>query len=503
MKLISANQWKTWDQATMQNQQISSMNLMERASLALKNAFLESCKPKKDDTILIFCGVGNNGGDGLVLARLLHAEGFEIEVIIVEFSTNYSNDFTQQLTKLKLWNIPLTIINESNYQSFQFPQVTWVLDAIFGYGLQRELSAWIQDLFSRINQQNYRVVAIDVPSGMFLEKPSSLVIHSELILTIEQPKQAFFMPSNYQNAKKWEIVPIGLDETFIEKSANSNFWMEEKDAIFMFRPINQFSHKGTKGHVLLIGGSYGKMGAVYLSGKGTFLVGAGLVTAWVPKKGVKILQTNFPEMMVIAGKKKKIFKGEQLSISANAILVGPGLGQHEETAKSLEVFLPQIKVPVVFDADAINIFANHRDLLSLLPKNSIFTPHPKELERLIGPAADDWDRLEKTKAFSEKYQCVVVMKNARTRVVVNQKVYNFAMENPKLATAGSGDVLAGIITGLLAQGYGCEQAACLGVYLHAKSAALSEKSINTFLVSDILKGLDAVFKDIEKKKTEF
>jgi hydroxyethylthiazole kinase-like uncharacterized protein yjeF len=338
---------------------------------------------------------------------------------------------------------------------------------------------------------------------MFLEKPSSLVIHSELILTIEQPKQAFFMPSNYQNAKKWGIVPIGLDETFIEKSANSDFWMEEKDAISMFRPINQFSHKGTKGHVLLIGGSYGKMGAVYLSAKGALIVGAGLVTAWVPTKGVKILQTNFPEMMVVEGKKKKIFKGEQLPISANAILVGPGLGQHEETVKSLEVLLSQIKVPVVFDADTINIFANHCNLLSLLPKNSIFTPHPKELERLIGPAVDDWDRLEKTKAFSEKYQCVVVMKNARTRVVVKQKVYNFAMENPKLATAGSGDVLAGIIAGLLAQGYGCEQAACLGVYLHAKSAALSEKSINTFLASDILEGLDAVFRDIEKKKTEF
>lgn len=503
MKLISANQWKTWDQATMQNQQISSMNLMERASLALKNAFLESCKPKKDDTILIFCGVGNNGGDGLVLARLLHAEGFEIEVIIVEFSTNYSNDFTQQLTKLKLWNIPLTIINESNYQSFQFPQVTWVLDAIFGYGLQRELSAWIQDLFSRINQQNYRVVAIDVPSGMFLEKPSSLVIHNELILTIEQPKQAFFMPSNYQNAKKWEIVPIGLDETFIEKSANSNFWMEEKDAIFMFRPINQFSHKGTKGHVLLIGGSYGKMGAVYLSGKGTFLVGAGMLTAWVPKKGVMVLQTNFPEMMVIAGAKKKYFKGDLLPIKPKSVLIGPGWGTHPKTRHSFKKLLTQIKVPLVLDADAIHILSIHPDWLTLMPKNTILTPHPKELERLIGVCNNDWEIEEKTKQFAEKYQCIVVMKNARTRIVGHKKSLYFSEQNAKLATAGSGDVLAGIITGLLAQGYTAMDAACFGVYLHSKSATLSNKSLATFMASDILKGLDAVFRDIEKKKTEF
>lgn len=502
MKLLSPFLWKAWDENTIQNQSISSLQLMEKASLALKKTFLSTCQPKNEDKILIFCGVGNNGGDGLVLARLLHAEGFEVEVVIVEFSTNYSDDFTQQLTKLKFWNIPFSILSESNYKSFPFPQVAWVLDAIFGYGLQRDLSVWLQDLISKINQQNYRVVAIDVPSGMFLHRPSSTIVQSEIILTIEQPKTTFFTPSHYFFAQHWKVVPIGLDPLFLADSDSTDFLVDDAMAINLLQPTHPFVHKGSKGHVLVVGGAYGKIGAVYLSGKGAMHVGAGMLTAWVPKKGVPILQTNFPEMMVVEGKKNKIFKGEQLPISTNALLIGPGLGQHKETIKSLEALLPQIQVPVVFDADAINILANHRDLLSLLPPNTIFTPHPKEFERLIGTATDDWDMLEKIKAFSEKYQCIVVMKNARTRVVVKQKVYYFAMENPRLATAGSGDVLAGIITGLLAQGYGCEKAACLGVYLHAKSAAMSEKSVATFIASDILLGLDAVFQYLEKKKTE-
>jgi hydroxyethylthiazole kinase-like uncharacterized protein yjeF len=502
MKLISYTDWKAWDQATMQNQQISSVALMERASLALKKAFFESCKPTKEDTILIFCGVGNNGGDGLVIGRLLHQEGYQVQVVLVVFSDNYSEEVKEQLIKNNLQKIPIDQLSENNFSAYVFPKADFVIDAIFGYGLQRNLAPWIATFFQKLNEQRFRVIAIDVPSGMFLHQPSEAIIQSELILTIEQPKSSFFMPCNYPFAKKWKVVSIGLDASYLEKSSSSSFWMQEKEAIRLYRTIDDFSHKGTKGHVLLIGGSYGKMGAVYLAGKGAMHVGAGMLTAWVPKKGVKVLQTNFPEMMVITGTKKKYFKGDLLPIQTQAILIGPGWSTHPKTRYSFKKLLTQIKVPLVLDADAINILAMHPDWLTLIPKNTILTPHPKELERLIGISNNDWEIEEKTKQFAEKHQCIVVMKNARTKIVGHQKVFYFSQQNAKLATAGSGDVLAGIITGLLAQGYTAMDAACFGVYLHAKSATISDKSTATFMASDILEGLDNVFKDIEKSKTE-
>lgn len=503
MKLISYNDWKAWDQATMQNQQISSVDLMERASLALKNAFLENCKPTKEDTILIFCRVGNNGGDGLVIGRLLYQEGYQVQIVLVVFSDNFSEEVKEQLKKNNSLNIPFDILTENNFSGYVFPKTTWVIDAIFGYGLQRNLAPWLGSFFQKLNEQKFRVIAIDVPSGMFLHQPSEAILQSELILTIEQPKSSFFMPCNYPFAKKWKAVSIGLDASYLEKFSSSSFWMQEKEVIQMYRPIDDFSHKGTKGHVLVIAGSYGKMGAVYLAGKGAMHAGAGILTAWVPKKGVKILQTNFPEMMVIAGAKKKYFNGDLLPIQPKSVLIGPGWGTHPKTRHSFKKLLTQIKVPLVLDADAIHILSMHPDWLTLMPKNTILTPHPKELERMIGVCNHDWEVEEKTKQFAEKHQCIVVMKNARTRIVGHQKVLNFSEQNAKLATAGSGDVLAGIITGLLAQGYPAMDAACFGVYLHSKSATLSNKSLATFIASDILEGLDAVFKDIEKRKTEY
>jgi hydroxyethylthiazole kinase-like uncharacterized protein yjeF len=495
MKIFDAQQTREADKTTITNQGITSLDLMERAA---KEAFLWFKKtfPDKETVFHVFCGQGNNGGDGLVIARLLHLDGYTVFINIIASAGNPTDDFTASLQKLQDTGVEYN--KEAEISSFGKGKAV-VIDAIFGIGLTRGLDQECIDYINLINSSKAFVVSIDVPSGIFMDKPTSCAVMADVVITFQYPKLPFFLPSNYKYVDKAEVLNIGLDTAYLTAAPSQNFYIDIDEASLRYRPVDEYAHKGTQGHALIIGGSYGKIGAVVLSAKAALKAGCGLVTAFIPECGYTVMQTAFPEAMVLTGGSNHI---EQISFSLEpkAIALGMGIGQHEETQQALYDFLLTNKVPLVIDADALNILAQHKDWLQLLPEHTILTPHPKELQRLIGQWQDDFEKLEMMKAFSSKHKIVLVAKDARTITVYMDGIYINSTGNSALATSGSGDVLAGIITGLLAQGYNPVDAAIFGVYLHGLTAdiAVKETGKQAFTASTIPEYLGKAYLHIER-----
>lgn len=499
MKILPSNLLKIWDQTTMVSQNISSLDLMNRAANILTQKFLEYTHLEINQKVVILCGVGNNGGDGLVIAYNLLELGYQVEVFIIEFSDNYADEFKINLEKCQAKNLLIEFINEETIGS-NFKNFDWLIDAIFGYGLSKPLPNWLAETFVNWNSQNLKIIAIDVPSGLFLNQETTVALKASHVLTIQQPKLSFFFPKNYQYVPSFDIVDIGLDENYLAQVNSQTYLITDQLIDEIYVPKSDFSHKGTNGHLLIIGGSIGKIGAVHLASEAAFKSGCGLVTAWVPKCGVLPLQSNFPELMIIPNKGENYFESEGLFFEPNTMVIGPGWSTSPITSEALKELLSNIKIPAVFDADALNLLSENKEWFENLPKRSILTPHPKELERLIGIYENDGERLEAAKVFSKRYDVVLVLKNARTIVVDADFLYLYPEANPKLAKAGSGDVLSGIIGSLLTQGYQPLQAAVLGVYLHAQSAKLQiNLSVESFLATDVISGLNDVFVLLNKK----
>jgi len=493
MKIIPSNLLRIWDKKTLETQNISSLDLMSRAANLLTLSFLNYTKLNVNQKVAILCGVGNNGVDGLMMAINLTRLGFQVEVFIIQFSENFSDEFKINLEKCKEQPIKIQSIDQGsilpNLKKFDF-----VIDAIFGHGFSKPLPIWLKDAFLLWNNHQLKIIAIDVPSGLFLNQETTIALKANHVLTIQQPKLNFFYPKNYQFIPSFEIVDIELDKQYLESVESCTYLITNQLIHEIYEPKNPISHKGTNGHLLLIGGSIGKIGAVHLASKAAFKSGCGLLTAWVPRCGVLPLQTSFPELMVLPNKGENYFESELLSFEPTAFVIGPGWSKSTQTNDAFKILLVEINKPVVFDADALNILSENKSWFKTLPKRSIFTPHPKELERLIGNYENDIERLEAVKDFSKKHDIVMVLKNARTIIVDWDFVYLYPEANPKLAKAGSGDVLSGIIGSLLAQGYDALNAAIFGVYLHAKSAKLqTDICVESFIASDIINGLNQVF----------
>lgn len=270
---------------------------------------------------------------------------------------------------------------------------------------------------------------------------------------------------------------------------NLPFPINHKEIQKRYKPIQANTHKGTQGHALLIGGSYGKIGAVCLASKAALKTGCGLVTAFLPKCGYTILQTAIPEVMVITDAQENYLSKIDFVIKPQAIGIGPGIGQEPATQNALHDFLKSNTKPLVVDADAINILAKNPSWMHLLPTKTILTPHQKELERLIGAWENEVQKMQMVVDFSVAHEVIIVLKGAPTRIVDGEIIYENTTGNAALATAGSGDVLTGMITSLLAQSYEPIDAAILGVYLHGKTAdiALPETGQQSFIASDIIK----------------
>ena len=482
----------------MQRQKISSTQLMERAA-TLAFQWLHERLQGSPVPIQIFCGIGNNGGDGLVMARHLLEHGYHIEVYLVDYAPTRSDDFLLNLQALKdrkHW--PHTL--EKGKELPDIDPEGIVVDAIFGIGLSRAPEPWLCELFEKINASRAFTLSIDLPSGMYPEPINQAVpcmIQARHVLTFGSPKLSFFLPESGGAVAEWTVLDIGLDREYLREVPVSFELWGTGQARQVYRPRHKFTHKGTFGHVLIAGGSFGKIGAVHLAASAALRTGAGLVTAWVPECGVLPLQTGLPELMVQVSRGKKQLT-DFPEANRYSLGVGMGIGTSRDTSRAFLSWLSELERPLVLDADALNILSNHPGSFSSIPKNSILTPHPGEFRRLVGVWRNDYEKLEKAKAFSRKHACILVLKGAHTLVFQGGKGYINVTGNPGMATAGSGDVLSGMITGLLAQGYAPLEAALFGVHLHGRAGdlALSETGYEGLTAGALIAHIGKAFIDL-------
>ncbi len=499
MKILSTDQIYQADQATIQFKPISSNDLMEYAADQCFNRIEELVK-SKDKTIHVFCGIGNNGGDGLVVARKLFENSYNVTCYIVSFSKKRSDDFKVNYDRLTQIGVKPILLEED----VSFPKIKEreiVVDAIFGIGITRSLKGFVKEIIQKINKSNSLVISIDFPSGLFAESSvtdKESVIKSDFVLTFQNPKLAFFLPDNAKFCKSWEVLDIDLDKRFINSLETNYETIDLSKIRSIYKSREKFSHKGSFGHSLIIGGSYGKIGAVVLATKSALKIGSGLVTAYIPKCGYQIVQTVNPEVMVEVDDESYLQYFNFKTIPS-VIGIGPGLGTNNKTKDGFAKFLKNNKAPLVIDADALNILALHKELWTLIPENSVLTPHPKEFERLVGKWNNDYEKLDLLMKFSKKIKCIVILKGVYTAIAFQNKIYFNTTGNPALATAGSGDVLTGIITGLVAQKYTAIDASILGVYLHGKSADIaieSKETEQTFIASSCIEYLNKAIRSI-------
>lgn len=502
MYILSPNQTAKADKATIKKAGISSVDLMETAATSCFQ-WLHNKLQGKNIQIHVFCGIGNNGGDGLVIARHLYQHYYRVNCYIVNFSDKRTEEFIVNYNRLKEIGLnPIELNNEND-----FPEITaedFIVDAIFGNGLTRNPEGFTKKLIQYLNHQRVFTLAIDIPSGLFGDKSvtdSASVLKSSHILTFQTPKLAFLLPENKDFVNTWEIIDIGLDQNYIESLKPKNHYITPTHIIPLYKIRNKWDHKGTYGHALIIGGSFGKMGAVTLASKAALKIGSGLVSAYIPKCGYEILQTSVPEVMVEVDT-DAVLTYFNFKTNPTVIGIGPGMGTAEKTAQGFENFIKDNKLPLVIDADGINLLSKNQLLLNYLPKNTILTPHPKELERLIGAWKNDYEKLEKVVEFSKKHEVIVVIKGAHTAVVNNDQLFFNSTGNQALAIGGSGDVLTGMITGLIAQGYKPLNAAILGVYLHGKTADLAFPltGYETFTATTIFEYLAEAILEVSNKK---
>ncbi|MEZ4803128.1 MAG: NAD(P)H-hydrate dehydratase [Gelidibacter sp.] len=500
MKLFSKEQIYKGDQTTAKKQNISSTELMERAGIQIFN-WLHVRMQGAQVPIHVFCGIGNNGGDGLVVARHLITHGYNVKTYVVNCSDKRSKDFLINYDRIKettkKW--PEMLNSEADYPEIGVDDI--IVDAVFGIGLNRPADDWVKGLFQHFRKSKAFTLAIDMPSGLYSDKvpkDENGVVWANYTLSFASPKLVFFLPETAKYTEQWEILDIGLDPEYLYETETEAELIGKNEMLQVYQPREKFSHKGDFGHSLIIGGSYGKIGAVTLSSKAALASGAGLVTAYVPKCGYTILQSSFPEAMVLTDKDDSEITDIHFDLEPMSIGIGMGLGTSETTQLAFEKFLKANKSPLVIDADGINVLAKNKDLLKLLPKDTILTPHPKELERLIGKWKDDFDKLKKVKEFSKTHEAIVVIKGANTITVSNDKLYVNSTGNPGLATAGTGDVLTGIMTGLVSQGYKPLTAAVFGVYLHGKSAdiAVEDFGYQSLIASNVIDYLGKAYLDL-------
>jgi ADP-dependent NAD(P)H-hydrate dehydratase / NAD(P)H-hydrate epimerase len=501
MKIPAVGQIKEADAYTIKHEPIVSIDLMERAAGKCFQWIVMNYG--RSVTYKIFCGTGNNGGDGLAIARLMAEKNIKVETYVVRFSEKCSDDFNSNLQKLlKFKKVKVADINAPS----EFPAVEdndVIIDAIFGSGLTKPVADGIaSDVIKLINKSKAKVIAIDIPSGLFVDDNSDNegdIVHAKQTLTFQFPKLSFLFAGNEPYVGKWQLLPIGLHKAFIRDVAVNNYFVEAEDCHNILKPRSNFGHKGTYGHALLVCGSFGKMGAAVISTHSCIRSGTGLVTAHIPECGYTIMQTAAPEIMCSMDSDNKVLT-DNIDISTyNAIGVGPGIGTDEKTQKALKLLIQNSGNPMVFDADAINILSENKTWLSFVPKHSIFTPHPKEFERLSGKSANENKRQQLQIEFSKKYCVYVVLKGAYTCISTPAgDCYFNSTGNPGMATAGSGDVLTGIITGLLAQKYTSFEACLLGVFVHGLAGDIAAKQLGyeALTANDIISFLGKAFKKL-------
>jgi NAD(P)H-hydrate epimerase len=498
MKLFTCNQITEIDQLTMKLEPISSIDLMERASAQVADWII--LHVGNTQPVYFFAGPGNNGGDALAVARMLAWAGLNCTVFLSTFGRELKGDPAVNWQRLEEQNKVLLKRIDSGNEIPEIPSEVLIIDGLFGSGLNKPLNGLAKKIVEKINQSGAEVISIDIPSGLFGEDNSgndlSGIIKASQTLTFQFPKLSFFFPENDQFVGEWTVLPIGLHPEAIDQTESHFHFLTKESISGKMMKRTKFSHKGTYGHALLIAGSYGKMGASVLASKACLRAGVGLLTSHIPKLGYEIIQNSVPEAMTSIDSSETVFSEVPDLTSFSAIGIGPGLGKKTETQLALNTLL-QAKCPkLVLDADALNIISENKDWLHLLPENAILTPHPREFDRLAGSSVHSFQRLQLQLRFSAEHKVIVVLKGAHSCITFpDGRVFFNSTGNPGMATAGSGDVLTGIILGLLAQNYTPEDAALIGVYLHGLAGDLAAKKWGrqAMIASDIVDQLGSAF----------
>ena len=502
MKILSTSQIREADAYTIEHEPIASIDLMERSADECVSWLLD--KYSIDNTFYFFCGTGNNGGDGLAIASILDSEN--IKIFIVRHSEKATPDFDINYKRIvKSKNFDITEIRDKS----DFPEILGniiIIDALLGSGLSKPLTGLLADVVEHINKSNATVISIDIPTGLFAEDNSAntgKVIQADYTLTFELPKLAFLFAENNPFVGEWQVLPIGLSKEYIAQTATDYHYITEENILPLLKKRDKFSHKGTYGHALIIAGSKGKMGAAVMAAKSALRAGAGLVSAHIPDCGYTVLQSSVPEAMCETDANETHISGRIKTGNCNAVAVGPGIGNEPYTARALKLLIQECTVNTVFDADALNIISENKTWLPFMRGGSILTPHPKEFERLFGKSDNSFKRLNLQREMAMKYGFYIVLKGAHTSIAFpDGTVYFNSTGNSGMATGGSGDVLTGIICGLLAQGYKPYEACILGVYLHgaAGDVAAEKMNENGMTAMDIIDGMGEAWKKVGSKQ---
>lgn len=496
-KVFSANQIRRWEEYTMQHTPVSALQLMEQAAKACVE-HLEEMLPL-DAPISVFCGPGNNGGDGLVIARNLQDLGFKVSAYTFKEEAG-SIGYQESLKKFqkKKGTIRFLVPN----QPLPELQQGIIIDAIFGIGLNKPIKGFYKKVVNYMNSLPLPVISIDMPSGLFADKSSqgNSVIFADVTLSLGTEKLAFFMPENSRFTGTVLPVDIGLLPAFAISEETPHRVIMPAVPNHLMKVRDRFSHKGTFGHACLIAGSYGMMGAAVLAAQGCLRGGVGKLTAITCEKGYDIMQTRAPEALCITSGVDYITSVSELS-AFDVIGVGPGIGRHRAHKKLLQTVFAT-KKPLVVDADALNVLAENKDLISHLPEGSILTPHPAEFERLFGTTPNDFGQRKVALQMAQKHKVNIILKGGYTTIATprNGIWFNTNTGNPGMATGGTGDVLTGILTALLAQQYAPEHACILGVYLHGLAGDYAEKSQSeeALIASDLPRFLGKAFKSVQQ-----
>ncbi len=498
MKILSSPQIRKADQFTIENEPIPSIKLMERAAKGFTDWFVRYY-PKKG-RVHVFCGTGNNGGDGMAISRFLMAAGWKVIPYIINPDARMSVDFKMNYLTLREMHEVKKIATKDDLE-IDFNNNDKIIDAIFGSGLTRKVSGVYGHVIQAINQSGCEIISVDIPSGLYADKPSTSkhIVHSDHTASFQLPKLAFLMPENGVYVKNFHTVNIGLHPEFLEKESTEFYYIQKNLIKNLFSERPRHSFKNQFGHALLISGSYGKMGACTLAAKSCLRMGAGLLTVHVPKCGYEIVQVAIPEAMVSVDSEMRFIQNIPDTSKYNAIGIGPGIDTNVYTADAIDQLFNSYKKPIVVDADAINLIAQHSDLQKKIPENSILTPHPGEFKRLVGNWENDFERLSTQQNWSKEHGVIIVLKGAYTSISLpNGKVFFNSTGNPGMATAGAGDVLTGMVTSLLAQGFSSEDAAMSAVFLHGLAGDLAREKLgeSSLVAGDIIDHISEAIKHI-------
>ena len=503
MKIFTSAQIRELDKYTIEHEPIKSIDLMERAAKALTQAITDVWNPQTP--VIVFAGPGNNGGDALAVTRMLLDRGYEATAYLFNISRQLSEDCAINKKRLEEKK-PKALIEV--IQEFEPPQLdinTLVIDGLFGSGLNKPLAGGFASLVKYINASPSKVVSIDMPSGLMAEDNTynvrANIIKADLTLTLQHQKLSFFFPENQIFIGQLKVLDIRLSQEGIRKTDSNYTLLDENDVRSRILPREPFAHKGKMGNALIIAGSYGMGGASVLATKACLRSGAGKVTAHTPKCNYLTMQISVPEAVIQFDREETTFSEAVDTEDFNAVGIGPGLGTSEQTAVAIISQLRRTQCPLVVDADAINILSTHRAWLQQLPKGIIMTPHPKEFDRLEGHCTDSYERLMKARDLAQSLQAFILLKGHFTSLCLpdGHVIFN-STGNAGMATAGSGDVLTGIITGLLARGYKQEDACLVGMYLHGLAGDIAARELGqeSIIASDIIQYLPDAFKRLNE-----